>query len=49
MNGVMQTVSARRWKLDMGLNKLGKEGSRLLALQLYPHADEMLRCVPIDC
>lgn len=51
-NGVLQslglpveTVSARRWKNEMLLNGKGKEGSRLLAQQLFPHAAKSLTCV----
>ena len=44
---VVQTVPARAWKHDMGLNKKGKDGSRQLALQLFPHAADMLRCAPL--
>lgn len=39
----LETVSARRWKADLGLNKAGKEGSRLLALQLFPKAAGLLK------
>lgn len=31
-----QTPKVRRWKQDMQLNGMGKEGSRQLALQLFP-------------
>lgn len=37
---------ARRWKADMCLNKAGKEGSRKLALQLFPQAEDFLRYIP---
>ena len=40
-----ETVSCRRWKLDLQLNGKGKEGSRLLALRLFPTATELLKCV----
>ena len=40
----VQTISARRWKLEMGLNGKGKDGSRELAVQLFPHAADMLKC-----
>lgn len=39
----LETVSARRWKLDLGLNKKGKDGSRTLALALFPLAEPLLR------
>ena len=39
-----QTISARAWKLDMGLNKKGKEGSRELACELYPQCADMMKC-----
>ena len=39
----LETVSARRWKADLGLNKAGKEGSRNLALQLFPKAAGLLK------
>ena len=39
----LTTCSARRWKGDLGLLKAGKEGSRLLALQLFPEAQELLK------
>lgn len=40
-----ETVSCRRWKLDLQLNGKGKEGSRLLALRLFPTATDLLKCV----
>ncbi len=39
-----QTISARRWKLDMGLNGKGKDGSRELAVQLFPQSADLLKC-----
>ena len=42
--GVMQVISASRWKRDMGLYGKGKEGSRQLALALFPQAAELLKC-----
>lgn len=39
----LQTTSARRWKADLGLNKAGKEGSRSLALQVFPKAADLLK------
>ena len=41
----LQTISARRWKLDMGLNGKGKDGSRELAVQLFPQSADLLKCV----
>ena len=41
---VPQTISARRWKMDMGLNGKGKDGSRELAVQLFPQSADMLKC-----
>jgi hypothetical protein len=43
---IMQVISASRWKRDMGLYGKGKEGSRQLALALFPQAAELLRCAP---
>ena len=43
-----QTISARRWKLDMGLNGKGKDGSRELAVQLFPQSADMLKCDGCD-
>ena len=40
-----ETVSCRRWKLDLQLNGKGKEGSRLLALRLFPTAADLLKRV----
>jgi hypothetical protein len=39
----VQPVSCRRWKQDLQLNKKGKEGSRLLAIKLFPTAAELLK------
>ena len=39
-----ETVSCRRWKTDLQLNGKGKEGSRLLALRLFPTATDLLKC-----
>lgn len=39
----VESTSARRWKGDLGLNKLGKEGSRALALTLFPKARDLLK------
>lgn len=41
----LQVVAATRWKRDMGLYGKGKEGSRQLALALFPQAAEQLKCV----
>lgn len=38
-----QTPKVRRWKSDLQLDGMGKEGSRLLALQLFPQAAGQLR------
>jgi len=38
-----QEPTARRWKGDLKLNKRGKEGSRFLALQIFPQAATLLR------
>lgn len=43
---VMQVISASRWKRDMGLYGKGKEGSRQLAIALFPQAAELLKCTP---
>ena len=43
----MQTPKVRRWKGDMRLNGRGKDGSRLLALQLFPQAAHLLKCDPL--
>jgi hypothetical protein len=40
----MQVISASRWKRDMGLYGKGKEGSRQLALALFPQAADLLKC-----
>lgn len=40
-----QTVSARAWKFDLLLNKLGKEGSRQLAQQILPQSAQQLKYV----
>ena len=42
----MQVISASRWKRDMGLYGKGKEGSRQLALALFPQAADLLKCAP---
>ncbi len=39
----VETVSCRRWKNDLQLNKKGKEGSRLLAIRLFPTAADLLK------
>eukprot|EP00884_Botryococcus_braunii_P007035 jgi/Botrbrau1/16332/Bobra.0066s0098.1 len=39
----VSVVSARRWKIDLQLEKLGKEGSRQLALSLFPAAAPHLK------
>ncbi|KAK9815926.1 hypothetical protein WJX72_012079 [[Myrmecia] bisecta] len=39
----IDTVSVLRWKADLALLRQGKEGSRSLALQLYPNATDMLK------
>lgn len=39
----LETVTARRWKGDLGLNKCGKDGSRILAAALFPKAVSLLR------
>lgn len=39
----VETVSCRRWKLDLQLNGKGKEGSRLLAIRLFPTAAGLLK------
>ena len=39
----LDTVSARRWKNDLGLNNRGKEGSRALATAIFPKATHLLR------
>ena len=39
----VETVSCRRWKHDLQLNKKGKEGSRLLAIRLFPTAADLLK------
>jgi hypothetical protein len=43
-HAALQTISARRWKLDMGLNGKGKDGSRELAVQLFPQSADLLKC-----
>ena len=40
----VETVSCRRWKQDLQLNGKGKEGSRQLAIRLFPTASELLKC-----
>ena len=37
-------MSCRRWKQDLQLNGKGKEGSRQLAIRLFPTASELLKC-----
>jgi hypothetical protein len=39
----VETVTSRAWKIDLQLNGKGKEGSRLLALRLFPSAAELLK------
>ena len=39
----VETVSCRRWKQDLQLNGKGKEGSRLLAIRLFPTATDLLK------
>lgn len=41
----VETVSARRWKNELGLNGAGKDGSRALATALFPLAADKLRQV----
>ena len=41
------TVCSRRWKSDLQLNTKGKAGSRELALQLFPEAESLLKCVNV--
>ena len=41
-----ETVSCTQWKRELSLNKKGKEGSRELALRLFPTAADMLKCAP---
>lgn len=40
-------VRPNTWKGALGLRKLGKEGSRALALELFPQAADQLRCVAV--
>ena len=47
-SSVRQTISARRWKLDMGLNGKGKDGSRALAMQLFPQSTDLLKCEDVQ-
>ncbi len=44
--GGPQKPKVRRWKNDFRLNGRGKEGSRMLALHLFPQAAHLLRCPP---
>ena len=39
----ISTVAARTWKNGLGLNGQGKEGSRAMALALFPQASHLLR------
>ncbi|EIE27621.1 hypothetical protein COCSUDRAFT_52223 [Coccomyxa subellipsoidea C-169] len=39
----VETVTSRAWKIDLQLNGKGKEGSRLLAIRLFPSAAELLK------
>jgi hypothetical protein len=43
---ILKVISASRWKRDVGLYGKGKEGSRQLALALFPQAAEHLKCAP---
>ena len=40
-------MSCRRWKQDLQLNGKGKEGSRQLAIRLFPTASELLKYNPV--
>ena len=44
-----ETVSCTQWKRELSLNKKGKEGSRELALRLFPTAADMLKCPLSSC
>lgn len=37
-------MTSRAWKIDLQLNGKGKEGSRQLAIRLFPTAAELLKC-----
>lgn len=39
----MTSVPCRRWKSDLQLTAKGKAGSRQLALDLFPHAQPLLK------
>ncbi|BDA48572.1 Holliday junction resolvase MOC1, chloroplastic [Coccomyxa sp. Obi] len=39
----VETVTSRAWKIDLQLNGKGKEGSRLLAIRLFPTAADLLK------
>ena len=39
----VHTVSGRLWKSHLLLNGQGKEGSRLLALDMFPQAAKLIR------